>query len=80
MKYYIVVDGKKTTEYTRGRINGMIYVLSGMPAMSYGYTRRASDDHEHYITAFEGDEIMLQTIVKTINEVYSDAIVRTYHD
>lgn len=76
MKYCVVLDGKMTTEYTRGRINGIIYVLSGMPQISYGYTREATEYFDHYITAFEGDEDMCQTIGKTINELYPGVIIQ----
>lgn len=77
MKYYVVIDGKETTTYTRGRINGIIYVLSGMPAMSYGYYQEGTEDHVNFVTAFEGDEEMLRKIVNVIDDIYPGVIVET---
>lgn len=71
--YKIYVDGNKTNDYIRGRISGMIYVLTGQPEMTYGWcTARGG---VHLLTRVDVEAEQMEAIKNCINKVYPDAIL-----
>lgn len=71
--YLIYIDGKKTNTYIRGRISGMIYVLTGQPEMTFGWAKARGDIH--YMTKVVATEEQLTAITDCIKKVYPDAIL-----
>lgn len=73
--YEIVLDGAKLNDYQRGRISGMIYILTRKP--DKGFPWRNNEIHDlWYITTLCSEEVFKE-IVKTIEHVYPGVIVDT---
>lgn len=74
MMHYVVLDGNKTSEYSRGRVSGIIYALTGMPKK--GYAWRVTDDGCCWEHGFDCDIATRDTITQAINKLYPDAILK----
>ena len=70
----IVFDGRKLNQYQRGRISGMVYVLAGMPDNGYGWC--TNDDGSVVIKLVKCTDEQYETIIKTIDKVYPEALVK----
>ena len=71
--YKIHIDGKKTSDYIRGRISGMAYVLLGQSEKT-GAWRKAPGDI-HWIMQILATEEQIVAITDCVNKVYPDAIM-----
>ena len=70
--YEVVIDGKKTNEYIRGRISGMSYILTGMPEKVYGWGYRK--DKDEWVWLFGATKELYQTVIDAIEKVYPGVI------
>lgn len=73
--YEIVLDAEKTNTYIRGRINGMIYILTRKPDMSWGWSCKKGDNR--WFTKTQCSEEVFKEIIETIEHVYPGVIVET---
>lgn len=73
--YEIVLDGAILNDYMRGRISGMIYILTRKP--DRGFPWRSNEIHDLWYITTQCSEETFNEIVETINRVYRGAIVET---
>lgn len=73
--YEIVIDAEKVNDYIRGRINGMIYILTRKPDMSFGWSNNLA--HNRWLTKVQCSDETFKEIVETINHVYPEVIIET---
>ena len=73
--YEIVIDAEKVNDYIRGRINGMIYILTRKPDMSFGWSSKRA--HNRWLTKTQCSEETFNEIIKTIEHVYPGVIVES---
>ena len=71
--YKIVIDGTKVSDYIRGRISGMIYVLTGQPEK--GFAWRTVAGHGHWIMLVLATEEQIAAITDCVKKVYPEAIL-----
>lgn len=71
--FKIVIDGLKTNEYMRGRISGMIYVLTGQAHRGYAWRKAPGDNH--WIMQVLATDEQIVTISECIEKVYPDVIM-----
>lgn len=74
MYYEIVLDKEKLNDYKKGRISGMIYVLSGKPYKAFAWARKKDDTHYYAVT--KCTEEQFKEIVDTIEDVYPGVIIK----
>lgn len=72
-KYEILIDGKASNSYVRGRINGMIFVLTGMPEVSFGYAK--SKDGVEWVMCYVATEEQHKAVVECLEKHYPKAFV-----
>ena len=73
--YNITLDRTKLNDYMRGRISGMIYILTRKPDRGFPWRSRETDNH--WITTTLCSEETFKEIVETIEHAYPGAIVET---
>lgn len=73
--YEITLDGNGLNDYMRGRISGMVYILTRKPDKGFPWRTREADDR-WYITTQCSEEVFKE-IVETIDRVYWGHIVET---
>ena len=73
MLYEIILDENKLNEYQIGRVNGIIYVLSGMPEKRHPIKRYENIGRCRMF--FESDEETLFNIRSTIDKLYPGAMI-----
>ena len=73
--YEIVLDGDCLNDYMRGRISGMVYILTRKPDKGFPWKTRMDDNR--WIATTQCSEETFNEIVETINRVYWGAIVET---
>ena len=73
--YEIGLNGTKLNDYQRGRISGMIYILTRKP--DKGFPWKSNEiDNRWYVTTQCSEEVFKE-IVETIEHVYPDVIIET---
>lgn len=73
--YEIVLDGACLNDYMRGRISGMIYILTRKP--DKGFPWRSNEIHDLWYFRTMCSEEVFKEIIETIDRVYRGAIVET---
>lgn len=73
--YEIVIDAEKVNDYIRGRISGMIYILTRKPDMSFGWSSKYREDR--WLTKTQCNEDIFYEIIKTVEHVYPGVIIET---
>lgn len=73
--YEIVLDGAKLNDYQRGRISGMVYILTRKPDKGFPWKSMVADNR--WIVTTQCSEDVFKEIIETINRVYWGAIVET---
>ena len=73
--YEIVFDGTKQNDYVRGRISGMIYILTRKPKV--GFPWRNKEVGTRWIVTTQCSEEVFKEIIETIEHVYPGVIVET---
>lgn len=73
--YEIVIDAEKVNDYIRGRINGMVYILTRKPDMSWGWSSALA--HNRWLTKTSCSEETFKEIIDTIEHVYPGVILET---
>ena len=71
--YQLVADDYTTTTFVRGRISGMIYVLTGQPEKDYGWTKAPGD--VHWITRFIADAEQYKAVIDCVEKKYPNTIL-----
>lgn len=71
--YEIVLDGKKTSDYIRGRISGIIYVLTRKPDKGFPWKCERTENRWTLTTVCS--EEVFNDIIETINRVYPGVII-----
>lgn len=71
--YKIVLDGKKTSDYIRGRISGIIYVLTRKP--DKGFPWKCEQTENRWTLTTVCSEEVFNDIIETINRVYPGVII-----
>ena len=72
--YQIILDGNKVNSgYIRGRISGMIHVLTGQPKMSYGWAKPIGE--KNWMTGAMATEDQIAAITDCIEMAYPYAIL-----
>ena len=73
--YEIVLDGDCLNDYMRGRISGMVYILTRKPDKGFPWKSREADNQ--WIVTTQCSEEVFKEIFETIDRVYWGAIVST---
>lgn len=72
--YEIVFDATKLNTYQRGRISGMIYILTRKPDKSFAWKGRLKPKRWSVFTVCTDEQY--KEIVSTIEHVYPGVIIR----
>jgi hypothetical protein len=64
--YEILIDSRLTNKYINGRINGIIYVLTGMPKKQY----RWEVDERDTTMWFDATEEQAKAVADCLNNLY----------
>lgn len=71
--YEIVLDGSRLNDYMRGRISGMIYILTRKPDKTFPWKCRETDDRLYLTTQCSAE--VFDEIIETIEHVYPGVMV-----
>ena len=71
--YRLIIDGVATNDYIRGRISGMIDVLTGQPEIGYGWCMARGD--VHWMTAFSANDEEYKSVIECVEKYYPNAIL-----
>jgi hypothetical protein len=71
--YEVLLHGPAMNDYIKGRINGIIYALSGMPEKEYAWTM--SKNTPDVTMRFDATEEQCEAIVSSLNKLYSKAFL-----
>lgn len=74
--FVIHLDNTRLNDYQIGRINGIIWALTGMP--EHRYPIRMSTDKTVCQMTFETDADGMYAVQKAINKLYPDVFVSDY--
>ena len=73
--YEIGLDGEMLNDYMRGRISGMIHILTRKPNKSFPW--ESNDDRDRWFVTTLCSEEVFKEIVETIEHDYPGCIVET---
>ena len=69
--YEIFINRRMVNDYIIGRINGYIYILTGMPEIEYGWG--VSEDGKDCFIRYKATEEQNRSVVECIEKNYSKA-------